>query len=218
MGFFENPENQDIIDSIVNEDLNLIDSISYPIGSTVLYSAETDNIVIFNPEIDLTNIDHYISLGVVLECIHPLKYIVLFKNVLNQELETILRANSSSAKSAIAAIFKDYVRRFKSKLPDIFSLVRKNVDLILPSNKQMDIINEHQDLLIKQLGKLITDTKAKELAYKLNTEHIYCNISGHICTWHKPTKINKNYYNQISTYTTGYFLPIFILDLTQLIR
>lgn len=218
MGFFDNENNKELLESYFDEQPFIIDVPKFPIGSTVLYSGYSDDFVLFPPETQLTDIANYISLGVVLEQIGPMKYIVLFKNVLNSESETILRGKSSDSVSVLAALFKDYSRRFKEKLPDVFSLIRKNVDFILPGNQQMDLIRDNKELIIKQIAQLTSQEKADSLKNKLNTSNIFCNIGGHIALWHEPTKFKKTYYEAINTFVTGYFLPIFILDLTELKR
>lgn len=217
MSFFDSNFFKDIIlenTQTASRKYNLSKS-AYPVGSAVVYSQKTKSFSIYSPEIELKDIDHYISVGIVLKDLGQFKYIVMFKNILNNEQEIIHSYNTNNIGNSVVAIFKDYCKKFKKKLTEDQLEIWENIEFILPGNIQMDTIYNNQSVIFPKLKELIGEEKTNSFIKKFNTRNFFCNLGGHVVLWHNKTKTNSNFYSQLSSFTTGYFLPIFILDLSN---
>lgn len=224
MGFFDQPNINEILEETLgNNEFDVISNISYPVGSIVTYNLETNVFLIKSPDIEGFVNMHILSVGVVLEQLNDLSFIVLYKGFLNQEALDFWKMRSANnifsnfeknAPSAVIGEFNHYVRQYKKHVEGVPDLYKATP--IIPSNRHMDIIYKNKDIILKSLSTLIGEEKIKIFKDKLYNNPIYCNISGHIVEWQYPKNEDDNpeFYSMISR-KGGYFLPILHISLVN---
>lgn len=218
MSFFSNPENIQLLEDAINQPLTL--DISYPVGSLVVYSKNNNRFTIFTPSFNgKMNTNDYVAVGIVLEQLNDYSFIVLNKGFLNQEVlplyDNITYSSISCSKNyqkdlsaIIAHEFNRYTTFFKNSC-NINAI--KQLNMMLPSNRHMDIIVHNTADIINGIEKLVGTEKAEIFYNKLLNDRIYCNISGYIAEWKIPKKDNI-FYKEPSIHG-GYFLPVMHIKL-----
>lgn len=217
MGFFNDEENIKILQENIEQETNDMFKPGYSLGSPLFYNTELNKFILFREDAKISDIDKnkFIFLGIVLEQMEDYTFIIMYKNVLNSDPECIKLGSSNDAGSIVTGIFKDYCKRFKKKLPNEYSFIRKNINFILPSNRHMDLIYNNQNTIINKLTELNSKEKANTFKARLTYNKIFCNVGGYTVIWHTPTKASPNFYDSIKPFTMGYFLPIFVLNIND---
>lgn len=214
MGFFDNKKNMDRLKQLENriqyEDIRP----NYPIGSMVRYEYNNQAFVISPPYTDLTKIlTHQVTLGVVLEQLPDMTYVVMYKNIINQPIDPLL-GNLIESDEDQAGIIVKYFNIYTNQINRYMDKLNiPRLKFMIPSNRHMDLIYNNIEIICESLIKLMPKNKVYDFIDGIQKKRIYCNIGGHIASWkYSDEEGHKEFYSRPRIFNT-YFLPIFLIDL-----